>query len=135
MTTAEAVQTITAVEYPIIINIPPLNDGEKFVGIIVSADGQYRHALILLPGDAGPDTWEAQTAWAASVGGELPDRVEAALLFAVLRSEFKPEWYWIREQRAEDAVSAWGQGFGYGNQFYWFKDYDLRARAVRRLVI
>ncbi len=135
MTTAAAVQTVAAVEYPITINLPPLNDGEKFVGVIVSADGAYRYAVILLPGEAGPNDWQAQMEWAASIGGELPDRVEGALLFATLRGEFKTEWYWTREQHAEGADYAWYQYFGNGGQHCNHKNNEWRARAVRRLVI
>lgn len=133
MTTAEAVQTPVDIEYPMTLNLPPLNAGEKFVGFIISADGTYRHALILLPGEAEPNTWQSQMDWAASIGGELPDRVEAALLFATLKSEFKPEWYWT--QHAETASYAWSQFFGHGLQDRWYKGLSNRARAVRRLVI
>lgn len=119
-------------DYPITIQFPQLNPGEKFVGVIVSADGKYRHALILLPGEAEPNNWQAQMEWAASIGGELPDRVESALLFATLRDEFKPEWYWTNEQLAANSGFAWVQHFGNGSQDYDLKSNFDRARAVRR---
>jgi len=135
MSTAEAVQQSATLEYPLTIQFPQLNPGEKFVGVIVSADGKYRHALILLPGEAEPNDWKAQMNWAASIGGDLPDRVESALLFATLRDEFKPEWYWSGEQRAASSDCAWVQDFGNGYQDDSRKSGYFRARAVRRVVI
>jgi len=132
MPTAEAAQQATDLEYPLTIAFPQINPGEKFAGVIVSADGKYRHALILLPGEAEPNNWQAQMEWAASIGGELPDRVEVALLFATLRDEFKPEWYWTNEQLAAGSDCAWLQIFGYGTQSYGPKSDYARARAVRR---
>ena len=126
---------VGAISYPITIPFPKLNPGEKFVGVIVSADGKYRHALILLPGESEPNNWQAQMEWAASIGGELPDRVESALLFATLRDEFKKSDCWTREQHAAFSAYAWMQYFGYGGQLIILKSYDYRARAVRRLVI
>lgn len=135
MSTAEAAQQTADLEYPITIPFPHLNPGEKFVGVIVSADGKYRHALILLPGEAEPHNWQAQMAWAASIGGDLPDRVESALLFATLRDDFKEEWYWTNEQHAADSGYAWVQNFGYGYQYINRKSDSDRARAVRRIKI
>ena len=123
---------VGAISYPITIPFPKLNPGEKFVGVIVSADGKYRHALILLPGESEPNNWKAQMEWAASIGGDLPDRVEGALLFATLRDEFKGAWYWTRELHAAYSDYAWMQSFGYGYQLNTRKSYDYRARAVRR---
>lgn len=132
MSTAETVQQTVAVEYPITIPFPQLNPGEKFAGVIVSADGKYRHALILLPGEAESNHWQAQMDWAKSIGGDLPDRVESALLFATLRDEFKPEWYWSCEQHAASAGYAWVQNFDDGLQYYYHKSLKYPVRAVRR---
>lgn len=131
-TTAEAVQQTAELTYPLTIPFPQLNPGEKFVGVIVSSDGKYHHALILLPGEAEPADWQTQMDWATSIGGDLPDRVESALLFATLRDEFKPEWYWTKDQPAADGGYAWMQHFGVGNQRYDRKSSYYRARAVRR---
>jgi hypothetical protein len=73
--------------------------------------------------------------WAKSIGGELPDRCESALLFATMKDEFSPEWYWSRAQHAADSGYAWLQHFGTGSQSYDPKSYEGRARAVRRLEI
>lgn len=117
--------------FPITIQAPQLNDGERYVGTIVSVGGAHRYSLILLPGDAAGATWEEQVKWAESIGGELPDRVEGALLFSIMKDEFKPEAYWTRERPA-DAGWAWFQGFSNGIQGNTNVYNKLRARAVRR---
>ena len=104
----------------------------EYVGLIASADGSKSHHIILLPGEFnGP--WKDAMAWAESIGGELFDRCEGALLFATMKDQFKSEWYWTREQHASDSDYAWGQGFHYGYQDSGHKDISYRARAVRRL--
>ena len=121
--------------FPVTINAPELKPGEKFVGVILSADGSRRHALILLPGEIEDVNWKKANEWAASKGGELPDRVEGALLFATMKDEFKPEAYWTREQHAGDDDYAWFQTFSNGSPDDGLKAPQLRARAVRRLTI
>lgn len=124
--------------FPITISAPALKPGEKFIGVILSADGSRRHALILLPGEIEEATWKRATEWAAKQGGKLPDRLEGALLFATLKNEFKPEWYWTRERHAgyaDSADSAWCQAFLDGGQDGLRKDFLLRARAVYRVPV
>lgn len=117
------------------IQSPPLNPNETYVGMISSADGSRQHHIILLPGDIDNINWKDATAWATSIGGELPDRVESALLYATQKEQFHDDWYWTREPHASDASYAWCQhfvnGFQNNNHIY----YQLRARAVRRLPI
>jgi hypothetical protein len=48
---------------------------------------------------------------------------------------FEGTWYWTSTQYASDSAYAWCQYFDNGYQYYDLKDYELRARAVRRLVI
>lgn len=120
---------------PITINFPALNEGEKFIGVIISADGSKRELLILLPGDSDAASWQEQMDWAASIGGVLPDRVESALLFATMKVEFKSTWYWLREQHAYYSDCAWYQLFTDGYQSYQGKSASGRARAVRKLTI
>lgn len=110
-------------------------DDERYIGTIISADGSRNHHLILLPGDADEANWETQMNWAKNIGGELPDRVESALLFATMKDEFKADWYWTREPHASDASYAWYQLFGNGIQTYGRAASTRRARAVRRLPI
>jgi hypothetical protein len=112
----------------------PLAIGEKYVGTIISADGSRNHHIILLPGAVSGMTWKDAKTWAESIGGELPDRVEGALLFATMKNEFEEECYWTREPHASDSGSAWFQRFLNGYQDDSVSG-ELRARAVRRLII
>ena len=111
------------------------HDGEEYVGLIVSADGSKKHHLFLLPGERESINWKDAKEWAKSIGGELPDRCEGALLFATMKDEFKSEAYWTREQHAADSGCAWYQNFSYGYQGGSVIGNVLRARAVRRLEI
>jgi hypothetical protein len=45
-------------------------------------------------------------------GGELPTRQEQSLLYANLKAEFQPDWYWSSEQTHSDSSFAWLQYFG-----------------------
>ncbi|MGY1490754.1 hypothetical protein ACW4YW_15210 [Methylobacillus pratensis] len=112
-----------------------LAHGERYGGAILKEDGTVDHHVILLPGDNDRDTHENQTKWAASIGGVLPSRREQSLLFANLKDEFQREVYWSGEDYAEDPYYAWYQSFGNGSQGWYYRSYELRARAVRRLVI
>lgn len=80
------------------IELPELNEGEQYAGILIGKDGAPSHHVILLAGDAEDLTWKAATEWAASVGGELPSRREQSLLFANLGEHFKGDWYWSAEE-------------------------------------
>lgn len=108
-----------------------LADGEHYAGLALKPDGTPSHHLILLPGEGQDLQWSAAVEWAEKAGGALPSRQEQALLYANLKDQFKPEWYWSGEQH--DASFAWFQRFGTGYQYGSRKDNVLRARAVRRL--
>ena len=116
------------------LTIPPLAEGEIYIGAIGNAQGELYH-LVLLPGDNDDATWQEQLDWAKSIGGELFDRVEGALLFQTKKSEFQEEWYWTRETHSSNDAYAWCQYFYYGRQGNGLKDRSYRARAVRRLPI
>ena len=107
--------------------------GGIYAGIIRGVAGAPDQHLVLLPGDADNVDWEAAGAFAASVGGELPTRAEQALLFANLKDQFEPRWYWSGEQAGPS--SAWHQGFSSGLQDNDYRSYEGGARAVRRLPI
>ncbi len=111
-----------------------LQDGELYIGLATDPLGKSVHHLILLPGDEQLD-WQAAQAWAKAQGGELPTRTEALLLFHVARDQFKRDWYWTSEQRADVAQYAWYQGFDWGDQSSYRQGYRLRVRAVRRVAI
>ena len=113
-----------------ITTTPELNEGERYIGGIVSADGTTTH-IILLPGDIEAN-WNDAMAWAKEQGGDLPTRVELALMFATAKDEFKLSAYWSNQS---ESGWAWYQNFRYGDQYDDRKLNELRARAVRRLVI
>lgn len=117
--------------FPITVQAPALAEGEIHIGTLISADGRRCEHLILLPGDF-EGTWKESLAWAESLGGQLPDRVEGAMLFAHAKDEFESEAYWTREQHAAISGYAWCQYFGYGYQYGSDADSRLRARAFRR---
>jgi len=116
------------------LTLPALNEGETYLGAIISACGTYSNHTILLPGDHDDATWQDAMDWAKSIGGDLPNRIEQALLFATLKAQFKANWYWSNTLHASDARYAWCQYFT-GTQFNSHIDCQCRARAVRRLPI
>ncbi|MDP3322677.1 MAG: DUF1566 domain-containing protein [Hydrogenophaga sp.] len=116
------------------ITTPKLKENEIYAGAIINPDGTGHH-IILLDGDHEESDWKSAMDWAKEQGGDLPNRVESALLFNQLKDRFKDECYWTNEQHASHSYYAWSQSFGYGNQDYDGKGYEFRARAVRRLVI
>ncbi|NIZ85538.1 DUF1566 domain-containing protein [Escherichia coli] len=72
----------------------PLAAGERLAGPILNEDGKISHYVILLPGEAEEVTWADACKWAEEQGGALPDRREQSLLYANLKAEFQPAWYW-----------------------------------------
>ena len=116
------------------MNTPELKEGEIYAGAIIAPDGTGHH-VILLDGDNDDADWQTQMDWAKNLGGDLPDRVEQALLWAHLKDRFQPEWYWSNTQHASYSDFAWLQYFDDGDQYYGHKDDEYRARAVRRVEI
>ena len=108
-----------------------LQEGERYAGIVIE-NGKPAHHLILLPAKpTGRLEWKEAMAWAEDVGGELPSRFEAALLYANLRDEFDQSVYhWTNTQSSGGC--AWVQAFSYGLQTYYAKLDTFLARAVRR---
>lgn len=109
--------------------------GEMYAGLLLGQNGAPDQHIFLLPGEAVDVSWEKAKAWACNLDGELPTRREQSLLFANLKGEFKPQWYWSGEQHAADEACAWYQDFTDGYQVYGHKTYSGRARAIRRLII
>ena len=107
------------------------HSGGQYAGLTISEGAP--HLLVLLPGDEGDLNWEDAKRWAAKQGGALPSRIDQLVLFANLKSEFKADFYWSGEQRADEPRYAWYQNFGNGRQDYSHTNDTLRARAVRRL--
>jgi len=112
-----------------------LNPGEVYAGLILGEDGAPDHHLILLPGSGEKLTFQQAQDWAKKHGGDLPTRREARLLWVNAKAEFKADWYWTGEPYASDSSCAWCQGFDYGYQLSYHVGSELRARAVRRLVL
>lgn len=110
-----------------------LHGGEIYAGLILGKDGAADYHLFLQPGAATGVTWQLAMDWAKKLGHSLPTRAEQALLFANLKHEFEPRYYWSSEQAGPS--SAWGQFFDDGSQHYDYRSYEGRARAVRRLPI
>ncbi len=115
------------------IQLPPLAEGEVYLGGFVNATGDIEH-VILLPGDIRA-TWHKAKEWAESLGGDLLNRYEQALAFAKHPDLFEKAAYWSNTEDAEDPGWAWYQTFGNGGQGYGHQHGEFRARAVRRLSI
>jgi hypothetical protein len=113
------------------VQIPPLAEGEIYLCGIVDANGDVTHT-ILLPGDNDDASQETQFAWAQSLGGDLPNRIEQAVMFAKFRDRFQRDAYWSNESCDWNASYAWCQDFDSGPQHYGPKSAALRAVAVRR---
>lgn len=109
--------------------------GEVYAGIILGKDGETDYHLILLPGEQASIKWSKAKEWAASIGGQLPDRREQRVLFANVKEHFAEAWYWSGTQHAAYGDYAWFQDFASGSQNYYGKSVSNRARAVRRLTI
>ena len=114
------------------LTAPPLADGEIHVATIQIA-GQAPYHLILLPEHPEDEmTHQAATEWARSIGGELPNRAEQALMFAHNSVQFYRDWYWSNTLHESYPGYAWCQNFGSGSQYDGSRYGKLRARAVRR---
>ena len=116
--------------FPVTVTAPNPNPGELWLGVVIT--GKKMEHIYLLPGDNDGASWQEQMDWAKSIGGDLPNRVEQALLLALMKDQFKDAAYWSNERHALGSVSAWYQSFGYGYQSCDDTSYKVRARAVRR---
>jgi hypothetical protein len=106
-------------------------EGGSFQGILTLPSGM--HVAVVLLADK-PDeelNWKDAKAWAESVGGELPARPAAAMLFANAKDQFEPEWHWTSE--AYGGSYAWFQHFVSGDQFTSHVGSNNCARAVRMI--
>jgi len=112
-----------------------LKAGERYAGLILGKDGESSYHLILLDSHQSEINWTDALTWAKEQGGELPNRREQALLYANLKEEFEEAWYWSSEQHASYSSYAWCQDFDNGLQYGNGTNHELRARAVRRLII
>lgn len=104
-------------------------DGGTFVGVLMLPDEKI-YAVVLLD-DKPPKrlTWKKAIAWAESVGGRLPSRAIAALLYSLAKDLVTPDWYWTDEP--EGSSYAWYCVFYYGGQHFIRQSSDGCAVAVR----
>ena len=118
---------------------PKLNEGEIYAGAIINPDGTGHHIILLAAIDNKTFTWKQAMELAKEAGGDLPNRVESALLFNQLKDQSQDQsqetWYWTNEQHASLSGFAWFHNFYNGNQCNYHKSNELRARAVRRVEI
>jgi hypothetical protein len=106
----------------------PLDAG-LFAGVITQPDGKHCAVVLLADKPAQRLAWKDAMAWADSVGGQLPTRPVAAMLFANAKDQFEEALHWTSE--SWDGSFAWRQDFSYGTQFSNHESYEGRARAVR----
>jgi hypothetical protein len=104
-------------------------EGGLFAGVITLPDGQHYAVMLLGDKPAKRLAWKDAMDWAESVGGHLPTRPIAAMLFANAKDQFEEAWHWTAE--SFDGSCAWGLNFLNGNQNCYRKSYEGRARAVR----
>jgi len=119
------------------IQIPPLAEGEIYLGGFVDANGDVTHT-ILLPDEAGKRlSWPDAMRWAKSLNADLPTRAELVIAFEQHRGEFKEAAYWSNTPDADPEYAgwAWYHYFTSGGQDLTHQDRELRARAVRRLTV
>jgi hypothetical protein len=116
------------------ISLPALKKGEVYVGGTIDVDGKVTHT-ILLPGEKADGGWKDALAWSKKEGGDLPNRIEQAMLWAHHADKFQKRYYWSNAQCAGNDACAWDQSFLYGYQGLWHKDNKSMARAVRRVTI
>lgn len=107
-------------------------DGGHFAGITTNSKGQHC-AVVLLPEQGSDLTHAKAKAWAKKLGGELPTRPVAAMLFANLKKLLRKEWHWTAD--TQGASYAWRCSFGYGYQCDDRKSSDGSAVAVRLIPI
>lgn len=110
--------------------------GGTFAGLMRDYDCNEDYALILGP-SLGQGTFKELTKKAEEVevdGHEdfrLPLRTEQSLLYANLKDQFEPKWYWSCERRPVYEAFAYAQNFLNGDQHYWLVVYDSLGVAVR----
>ena len=106
----------------------PLEAG-IFAGVITLPDGRHYAVVLLADKPAKRLAWKDAMDWAESVGGHLPTRPIAAMLFANAKDQFEEAWHWTSE--SWDGSCAWYQNFVTGGQGNGHESYEGRARAVR----
>jgi hypothetical protein len=116
--------------------------GGRLIAIVPGRNGAPDYGLVLADEVPVRMNWRDSMAWAASVQAdghkdfELPNRQEAALLFAIcgeVGDKSISGWHWTSEEF--DGSYAWSCYFSYGNQGGNHKSFEGCARAVRRVTL
>jgi hypothetical protein len=114
--------------------VPQIAAHEHYAGIKLDAEtGEPIGHLVVIAIADKRRTWQEQKKWAESVGGRLPDRQEGPVLYGNLKRLFEDAYYWLDTEYSADY--AWGQDFYGGTQYYYDKDYEAFAVAVRLIPI
>lgn len=110
------------------------SQGKEEAGAVSDFDGQANTAaLVKSKHDHPAAEWAAGLDIDGHADFYLPSRRELRLCWVNVPELFEEGWYWSSTQYS--AHIAWTQRFDGGNQGNFVKDFALRARAVRRLVI
>jgi hypothetical protein len=102
--------------------------GKEIKGAASLHDGRANTAAMAKAGSAA-----AKAVIAHNADWYIPSRVEALQLFSTLKDKVGGGWIWTSTQYSAD--TAWCQTFGNGYQYIGNKDAELRAVAVRRLLL
>lgn len=119
--------------FPLQIAAFNLRSEERWICTQINSLKSYH--LILLGGDNPCACWEQQLLWAKHLGGDLPNRLELAILFQLAHEEFEPTAYWSNETHIVDPNCAWYKHFDIGTQYGAGKHMTFRARAIRRQAV
>lgn len=111
-------------------------------GIKESAEAEHNHdglantlALVASGADHPAAKWARDLKHEGYADWYLPSREELRLCYINAREHFDAVWHWSSTQYAGNSDNAWGQNFDNGGQSVVNKDYQGRARAVRRVII
>lgn len=111
-----------------------LREGEHYAGTALNEDGTVNHHLILMVDKpAEKMTWKDAKAYAKKMGGDLPTRQQASLIFANCKAHVEGAWHWTCEAHESNDSYAWVCLFDDGNQDDGFVSYGYSVRLVRRL--
>jgi Protein of unknown function (DUF1566) len=135
---------IDALQYALIVSpadtgeLPatPRGNGKKIAGAKSYNDGPTNTQAMAKAG-SGLGKWARELRIDGHDDWYIPSRLELLVAFGELDGlkVFGRAWYWSSTQYASDDDYAWCQNFTSGYQSLNHEDNELRARAVRRLVI
>lgn len=111
-----------------------LREGEHYAGIVLNEDGSAKYHLILMAEKPTEKmTWKNAKLYAKKMGGDLPTRQEASLIFANCKPHVASEWHWTSEVYESNESYAWYCYFLNGSQFSSTISYEGSVRLVRRI--